>query len=117
VNEPNDVVAALERNFEKQRIDFQLDEVTQTFYIPKKEISLSIEKNTFFVSSVMCKCSQTFTAAIFKEIIQPTLPELEKFITSSRRTLLMFCIAFLLLIAAFVLTSYKVYHFGFFMWG
>ncbi len=116
VNDANDVVAALERSFEKQNIKFQLDEVTRTFSLPEISISFSIEKNTFFVSSVMLKSSQTMTNSVFDKLIQPAMIELQKFVTPNGRTLLMFCIAFLLLISAFVLTSYKVYHFGLFLW-
>ncbi|HXK51821.1 MAG TPA: hypothetical protein PLE09_04700 [Caldisericia bacterium] len=117
VNDANDLVAALERSFEKQNIKFQLDEVSRTFYLPETSISLSIEKNTFFVSSVMLKSSQTITTTLYKRYIQPAMFELQKFVTPNGRTLLMFCIAFLLLISALVLTSHKVYHFGLFLWG
>ncbi len=117
VNDPNDLVAALKKSFEKQKIEFKLDETARTFHLPKKAISLSIEKNTVFVSSVMCKSSHTLTNALYEKLIQPVIPELQKFVTPNKRTLLMFCITFLLLISAFVLTGYKVYHFGSFLWG
>ncbi len=116
VNDANDLVAALERSFEKKTIQFQLDEVTRTFFLPETSMSLSIEKNTFFVSSVMLKSSQPISNTLFKKLIQPAMIELQKFVIPNGRTLLMFCIAFLLLISAFVLTSYKVYHFGIFLW-
>jgi hypothetical protein len=117
IDDPDLLVAAIKKSLEKKGIEFQLDPQNEQFTLPSIAGTICIEKNTKMIASVACRYQPTAEKDFFTDLFKSSIRIVKRYGAPNGKTLLLFVIAFLLLASSFILTSYKVYHLGFILWG
>jgi hypothetical protein len=117
IDDPDVLVAGIEKTLEKKGIEFQLDAKKRQFTIPLIAGTILIEKNTKMIASVACRVHPKAENEFFTALWKSSIRTVKRYDTPDGKTFLLFVIAFLLLASSFILTSYKVYHLGFMIWG